>query len=110
MTKLIQETFEQISRLSEEQQNTLAVYLQKHLDEFLQQAEKEKRIEEETYTINDFNQETQKAIKNIEEQQNLTICDNKPTFRTSKCSTKRLRIFLELAIAVPGFGDRILPY
>ena len=43
----------------------------------MQQAEKEKRIEEETYTINDFNQETQKAIKNIEEQQNLTVCDNK---------------------------------
>ncbi len=36
--------------------------------------------------------------------------DFQPTFRTSKCSTKRLRIFLELAIAVPGFGDRILPY
>ena len=29
MTKLIQKTFEQISQLSEEQQNTLAVYLQK---------------------------------------------------------------------------------
>jgi hypothetical protein len=51
MTKLIQETFEQISRLPEEQQNTLAIYLQKHLDEVLQKAEKEKRIEEETYTI-----------------------------------------------------------
>ncbi|MDJ0746421.1 MAG: hypothetical protein QNJ32_24075 [Xenococcaceae cyanobacterium MO_167.B27] len=77
MTKLIQETFEQISRLSEEQQNTLATYLQKHLDEFLQQAEKEKRIEEGTYTINDLNEATQQAIKNIEEQKNLTVCDNK---------------------------------
>jgi hypothetical protein len=77
MTKLIQETFEQISRLSQEQQNTLAIYLQKHLDEFLQQAEKEKRIEEGTYTINDLNEETQQAIKNIEEQKNLTLCDNK---------------------------------
>ena len=77
MTKLVQETFEQISRLSEEQQNTLAIYLQKHLDEFLQKAEKEKRIEEGTYTINDFNQQTQQAIKNIEEKQNLTICSNK---------------------------------
>ena len=77
MTKLIQETFEQISRLSEEQQNTLATYLQKHLDEFLQKAEKEKRIEEETYTINDFNEETQQAIRNIEEQKNLTVCKDK---------------------------------
>ena len=38
------------------------------------------------------------------------LAPSDPTFRTSKCSTKRLRIFLELAIAVPGFGDRILPY
>lgn len=43
MTKLVQETFEQISQLSQEQQNTLAIYLKKHLDEFLQKAEKEKR-------------------------------------------------------------------
>lgn len=77
MTKLIQETFEQISQLSEEQQNTLATYLQKHLDEFLQKAEQEKRIEEKTYTINDFNQETQQAIRNIEEQKNLTACEDK---------------------------------
>ena len=77
MTKLVQETFELISRLSEEQQNTLATYLQKHLDEFLQKAEKEKRIEEETYTLNDFNEETQQAIRNIEERQNLTVCENK---------------------------------
>ena len=77
MTKLIEETFEQISRLSEEQQNALAIYLQKHLDEFLQKAEKEKRIEEGTYTINDFNEETKQAIKNIEIQQNLTVCKDK---------------------------------
>jgi polyhydroxyalkanoate synthesis regulator protein len=76
MTKLIQETFEQISQLSEEQQNILATYLKKHLDEFLKQAEKEKRIEEGTYTINDFNQETQQAIQNIEERKNLTVCEN----------------------------------
>jgi hypothetical protein len=76
MTRLIQETFEQISQLSEEQQNILATYLKKHLHEFLQQAEKEKRIEEQTYTINDFNEETQLAIKNIEEQKNLTVCAN----------------------------------
>lgn len=77
MTKLIQETFKQISLLSEEQQNTLANYLQKHLDEFLQKAEIEKRIEEQTYTINNFNEETQLAIRNIEKQKNLTICKNK---------------------------------
>lgn len=77
MTKLIQETFEQISQLSEEQQNTLATYLQKHLEKFLQEAEKEKRIDEGTYTIEDLNEETQQAIKNIEEQKNLTACDNK---------------------------------
>ena len=77
MTQLIKETFEQISRLSEEQQNTLAMYLQKHLDEFLQKAEQEKRIEEATYTINDFNQETQQAIRNIEKQKNLTVCEDK---------------------------------
>ena len=77
MTKLIQETFEQIAQLSEEQQNALAIYLQKHLAEFLQQVEIEKRIEEENYTLNDFNEETQQAIKNIEEQKNLTVCANK---------------------------------
>ena len=77
MTKLIQETFKQISMLSEEQQNTLANYLQKHLDEFLQKAEIEKCIEEQTYTIHNFNEETQQVIRNIEEQKNLTICQNK---------------------------------
>ena len=77
MTKLIQETFEQISQLSEEQQNTLATYLQKHLHECLQKAEQEKRIEEGTYTINDFNEETQQAIKNIEKQKNITVLKDK---------------------------------
>ncbi|WP_202799229.1 MULTISPECIES: hypothetical protein [Moorena] len=77
MTKLIQETFEQIAQLSEEQQNALAIFLQKHLALILQQAEREKRIEENTYTINDFNEETQQAIINIEEQKNLTVCANK---------------------------------
>ena len=65
MTKLIQETFEQISQLSEEQQNTLVIYLQKHLDEFLQKAKQEKCIEEKTYTINDFNQKTQSGSKSV---------------------------------------------
>lgn len=64
MTKLIQITFAQISRLSETQQNIFATYLQKHLEEILQKAEKEKRIEEEIYTINDFNKKTRQAIKN----------------------------------------------
>ncbi|MDJ0509135.1 MAG: hypothetical protein QNJ64_07760 [Crocosphaera sp.] len=43
----------------------------------MQQAEKEKRIEEGTYTINDFNEETQQSIDNIEGQKKLTICKNK---------------------------------
>ncbi len=47
MTKLIQKTFEQISQLSEEQQNTLATYLQKHLEKFLQEAEKENELTKE---------------------------------------------------------------
>ncbi|CCI13934.1 hypothetical protein MICAE_2210011 [Microcystis aeruginosa PCC 9806] len=50
MTKLIQETFEQIALLSEEQQDSLATYLKKHLAEFLEEAEKERRIAEGTYT------------------------------------------------------------
>jgi len=53
MTKLIQETFEQIALLSEEQQDSLATYLKKHLAEFLEEAEKERRIAEGTYTISD---------------------------------------------------------
>ena len=76
MTKLIQETFEQILQLSEEQQNLLATYLQKHLTEFLQQAEQEKRIEEGNSTINDWNEQTQQSIQNIEKQKDLTICQN----------------------------------
>jgi len=73
MTKLIQETFEQIALLSEEQQDSLATYLKKHLAEFLEEAKKERRIAEGTYTISDFNEETQQAIQNIEEQKNLTV-------------------------------------
>ena len=72
-TKLIQETFDQIALLSEEQQDTLATYLKKHLAEFLEEAQKERRIAEGTYTISDFNQKTQQAIQNIEEQKTLTV-------------------------------------
>jgi len=46
MTKLTQETFEQILQLSEEQQDALATYLQKHLIELLEKSEKEQRIVE----------------------------------------------------------------
>lgn len=77
MIPSIQTTFKQISDLSEDKQNTLAIYLQKHLEDILEQAEKEKRIEEKTYIINDFNEETQQVIRNIEEQQNITVCENK---------------------------------
>ncbi|MFN9673657.1 MAG: hypothetical protein ACK552_14235 [Microcystis sp.] len=73
MTKLIQETFEQIALLSEEQQDTLATYLKKHLAEFLEEAKKERRIAEGTYTISDFNEKSQRAIPNIDEQNNLTV-------------------------------------
>ena len=73
----MKQTFDKISQLSEEKQDTLAAYLHKHMDDLLQKAEKEKRIEEGTYTIDDFNDETQQAIKNIEEYKNLTVCENK---------------------------------
>lgn len=53
MTKLIQETFEQILQLSEEQQDTLATYLQKHLIELLEQSEKEKRLAKHNDTLNE---------------------------------------------------------
>ncbi len=75
MTGLMQETFAQISQLSEEKQNTLALYLQKHIDEILQKAEQE--IVEKTYTIDNVNGETLQAIQNIEKNKNLTICENK---------------------------------
>ena len=57
-------------------QDSLATYLKKHLAEFLEEAEKERRIAEGTYTISDFNEETQQAIQNIEEQKNLTVCQD----------------------------------
>ena len=66
MTKLMQKNFHHILQLSQEEQNILASYLQEHLNEFLKKPEKEKRIAEENYTINDFNEETQQAIRNIE--------------------------------------------
>jgi len=53
MTKLIQETFEQILQLSEEQQDTLATYLQKYLIELLKKSEKEKRLAKHNDTINE---------------------------------------------------------
>ncbi len=77
MIPSIQTTVKQISSLSEDKQDILATYLQKHLEEILQKAEKEKRIEEKTYTISDFNEETQEVINKIEQQQNLTVCRNK---------------------------------
>ena len=69
--------FDKISQLSEEKQDALAAYLQKYMDDILQKAEKEKRIEEGIYTIDDFNESTQQAIKNIEENKNLTVCEDK---------------------------------
>ena len=40
----------------------------------LELEEKERRIAEGNYTISDFNQKTQQAIQNIEEQKTLTVC------------------------------------
>ncbi|WP_107670848.1 hypothetical protein [Cyanothece sp. BG0011] len=45
--------------------------------DFLKQVEKQKRIAEGSYTIDDFNEETQEAINNVETKQNLTICQDK---------------------------------
>ncbi len=73
----MKQTFDKISQLSEEKQDTLAAYLQKHMDDLLQKAEKEKRIEEGNYTLDDFNESTQQAIKNVEEDKKLTVCENK---------------------------------
>ncbi len=53
MTKLIQETFEQILQLSEEQQDTLATYLHKPLIKLLEKSEKEKRIAKHNDTLNE---------------------------------------------------------
>lgn len=77
MTILIKETVKQISLLSEDQQNILAIYIKKHLKELLAEAQREKYIEEGNYNIDDFNEQTQQAIINIEEEENLTICKNK---------------------------------
>ena len=76
MTGLMKQTFDKISQLSEEKQNALAAYLQKHMNDLLQKAEKEKRIEEGNYTLDDFNESTQQVINNIEENKNLTVCKN----------------------------------
>ncbi|MGI0483003.1 hypothetical protein ACN4EE_19740 [Geminocystis sp. CENA526] len=77
MTILIKETVKEISRLSEDEQNILAIYIKKHLKELLAEAQREKYIEEGNYNIDDFNEETKQAIINIEEEENLTICTNK---------------------------------
>jgi len=76
MIKVIEKTIQEISQLSEDKQYILAIYIKNHLEELLAEAEKEKRIEEDNYTINDFNEETKQAIINIEEKNNLTICKN----------------------------------
>jgi hypothetical protein len=80
MTKLIQQTFDQIAQLPEDQQDSLAIYIQKNLIELLKKSEKEKRIAEQKYTIDDFNAETQQAIKNVEEGKNLSIYNNQDDF------------------------------
>lgn len=76
MIKVIEKTIKEISQLSEEKQYILAIYIKNHLEELLAEAEKENRIEEDNYTINDFNEETKQAIINVEEKNNITICKN----------------------------------
>ncbi len=76
MTEVINKTIKEISKLSEEKQNILAIYIKNHLDELLAEAEKEKRIEESDCIIDDFNEETKQVMINIEEEKNLTICKN----------------------------------
>ena len=80
MTELIQQTFDQISQLPEDQHDSLAIYIQKNLIEILKKSEKEQRIAEQKYTIDDFNAETQQAIKNVEEGKNLIIYNNQDDF------------------------------
>jgi hypothetical protein len=74
MTTLTQSLFEQISQLPEAQQAALATYLQKHLDQIIAQAEKEHRIATGSYTINDFNEETQAAICDVANRKDLIAC------------------------------------
>lgn len=76
MIKIIEKTIQEISKLSDEKQYLLAVYIRNHLDELLVKAEKEKIIEENNYTFSDLNEETKQAIINIEEKNNLTVCEN----------------------------------
>lgn len=76
MIKIIENTIQEISKLSDEKQYLLAVYIRNHLDELLVKAEKEKRIEENNYIFSDLNEETKQAIINIEEKNNLTVCEN----------------------------------
>ncbi|MCA2621295.1 MULTISPECIES: type II toxin-antitoxin system HicB family antitoxin [unclassified Microcystis] len=47
--------------------------IQEGMELCLELEEKERRIAEGTYTISDFNQKTQQAIQNIEEQKTLTV-------------------------------------
>lgn len=68
MTALLQQTFNKLSQLPEHQQDKLATYLEAHQDEILKQAEKEERIANGSYTIDDFNEKTQAAIREVEEE------------------------------------------
>lgn len=74
MTTLTQSLFQQISQLPESQQAALTAYLKNHLEEILKEAEKEHRIATGTYTIDDFNEETQAAIRDIENRKDLIVC------------------------------------
>ncbi|NEO87704.1 MAG: hypothetical protein F6J87_26115 [Spirulina sp. SIO3F2] len=76
MANIIPELLQQLSRLTPTQQNILAAYFQTHLDQILAAAEKERRIATGTYTLDDFNEETQETIRNIENGENSTVCED----------------------------------
>ncbi len=80
MTTPNQALFDQFVQLSEQQQAALAAYITKHIEQILEEAEKEYRIATGTYTINDFNEETQETIRNIENNQGLTKYDSLEEF------------------------------
>lgn len=74
MTTPSQALFDQIGQLSEQEQTALAAYLKKNLEKILKEAEKEYRIATGTYTIDDFNEETQAAIRDVANRKDLILC------------------------------------
>lgn len=74
--KGIRKTTQQLNQLSEKKQSIFFSYIENHFQEILAEAEKENRINKMTYTIDDLNEKTQQVISNIEDKNNLTICQD----------------------------------